>query len=366
MPDVELVDVTKRYGRIVANDHVNLTIRDREYVSILGPSGCGKSTLIQSITGIIQPDEGDIYIDGQNVTRLPMEDRGIGYVFQNIALFPHMNIWENVTYAPFVRGWPIRETRPLALEILDMVRLGADIKDFPAELSHGSQQKTAIARSLVSQAKLLIFDEPLGALDARIRTDLRYELRRLVKDLGLTALHVTHDQEEAMSISDRVIVMKAGRIIEVNDPKQLWQRPKNLFTVNFVGEANFLVGHVTDAEDTGRTVVQLTDGSPLIVSDGVYDIGEKVVLAVRPQFIALGDVERENQLTGRIVDVIYTGSLWYLIVQLVNDIRITVKKPVEIQRTYAVDDEVTLSIAPDDLLSYRYPESGLDAEIALE
>jgi ABC-type Fe3+/spermidine/putrescine transport system ATPase subunit len=366
VPDVELVDMTKRYGRIVANDHVNLTIRDQEYVSILGPSGCGKTTLIQCITGIILPDEGDIFIDGQRVTQLPMEDRGIGYVFQNIALFPHMNVWENVTYASFVRGWPIRETRPLALEMLDMVRLGADTEDYPAELSRGSQQKTAIARSLVSRAKLLIFDEPLGSLDARMRSDLRYELRRLVKDLGLTALHVTHDQEEAMSISDRVIVMKAGRIMEVNDPVQLWRRPQNLFTVNFVGEANFMEGRVADAESTGRTVVQLADGPPLTVSENRYDIGEKLVVAVRPQFVRLDDAERENQLGGRIVDVIYTGSLWYLIVELENGVRVTVKNPVETRRSYAVDDAVTLSIAPDDLLLYPYPENGLEAEIALE
>ena len=366
MPDVELVDVTKRYGRIVANDHVNLTIRDREYVSILGPSGCGKSTLIQCITGIIRPDEGDIFFSGQKVTQLPMEDRGIGYVFQNIALFPHMNVWENVTYAPFIRGRPIRETRPLALEMLEMVRLGADTEDFPAELSRGSQQKTAIARSLVSQAKLLIFDEPLGSLDARIRSDLRYELRRLVKDLGLTALHVTHDQEEAMSISDRVIVMKAGRIMEVNDPIQLWRRPMHLFTANFVGEANFMEGRVAGVKGAGRTVIQLADGLPLIVREGRYDVGEKIVVTVRPQFVALHDPARENQLDGRIVDVIYTGNLWYLTIQLANGVRITVKTPVETRRSFTVDDEVTLSIAPDDLLLYRYPERGLEAEIALE
>jgi ABC-type Fe3+/spermidine/putrescine transport system ATPase subunit len=199
-----------------------------------------------------------------------------------------------------------------------------------------------------------------------MRSDLRYELRRLVKDLGLTALHVTHDQEEAMSISDRVIVMKTGRIMEVNDPVQLWRRPKNLFTVNFVGEANFLEGRVADAENTGHTVVQLTDGPPLTVREGGYDVGEKLVVAVRPQFVALGDAERENQLDGRIVDVSYTGSLWYLIVELVNGVRVTVKKPVEPRCTYAVDDEVILSLAPDDLLLYPYPERGLEAEIALE
>jgi ABC-type Fe3+/spermidine/putrescine transport system ATPase subunit len=366
VPDVELVDVTKRYGRIVANDHVNLMIKDREYLSIIGPSGCGKTTLIQCITGIIQPDEGDVFIDGEQVTQRPMEDRGIGYVFQNIALFPHMNVWENVTYASFIRGWPMHETRPLALEMLDMVRLGADTEDFPAELSRGSQQKTAIARSLVSRAKLLILDEPLGSLDARIRSELRYELRRLVKDLGLTALHVTHDQEEAMSISDRVIVMKAGRIMEVNDPIQLWRRPKNLFTVNFVGEANFMEGCVAGVKDSNRTVVQLAADLPLIVSEDRYDVGEQVVVAVRPQFIALDDTGRENQLAGRIIDVIYTGNLWYLTVELENGVPITVKTPVETHRAYTVDDKVTLSIAPDDLLLYRYPDGGLEAEIALE
>lgn len=349
----------------MANDKVTLTINDGEYVSVIGPSGCGKSTLIKNISGIITPDEGEIYIDGRRVNELPIEDRGIGYVFQNIALFPHLNVWDNVTYGPRVRGLSPEETRPLAIEMLEMIKVSERSDAYPSELSGGTQQKTAVARALTSRAELLLLDEPLGALDVKVRTTLRNELKRLVKDLKLTALHVTHDQEEALSISDRVIVMKAGRIVEEGAPIALYTRPKNLFTANFVGEANFLVGEVVKASGES-TLVELEEELEIHVEASGQRIGDRVVTAFRPEFV---DVETNgvNRLKGRVVDVLYSGSTGRIRVELGNGDIVVAKQMLRFGvATIRGGDDITLNVPPQKILVYPYPEGGLEKELALE
>ena len=366
MPEVRLVDVSKRYGKILANDNVNLTIENGEYVSIIGPSGCGKTTLIKIIAGIIKPDEGEIYIGGKLVNDLSTEDRGIGYVFQNIALFPHMTVWENITYGPRVRGLSPEETRPLALEMLEMIRLSARSDAYPSELSGGTQQKTAVARALISRSELLLLDEPLGALDVKVRAELRHELRRLVKDLKLTALHVTHDQEEAMSISDRVVVMKKGRIVEADAPIELYTRPRSIFTANFVGEANFLKGIVTQISDEG-SLVDVVDGLQMMTNSRNAKVGDGVVIAFRPEFTSIGDTEMLNRLVGKVVDILYSGSIGRVRVQLANGDQIVAKKALSLQRpTFSVGDNITMNVSPKNTLVYPYPKEGLDKELALE
>jgi len=366
LPEVRLVNVTKRYGKIAANDSINLTIENGEYISIIGPSGCGKTTLIKSIAGIIRPDEGEIYIGGRLVNDLPIEERGIGYVFQNIALFPHMTVWDNIVYGPRVRGAPPEETRPLALEMLEMIKLGARSDAYPSELSGGTQQKTAVARALMSSAELLLLDEPLGALDVKVRAKLRYELRRLVKDLKLTALHVTHDQEEAMSISDRVVVMKRGQIVEAGAPIHLYARPKNIFTANFVGEANFLTGIVTRKTDEG-SFIEVGEGLGLATYSKDRTVGDRVVVAFRPEFASIGGTSGMNRLPGEVLDVLYSGSIIRLKIRLPNGELVVAKKPLSFERpSYAVGAEVTVSVAPENILVYDYPEKGLYRELALE
>ena len=365
MPEVRLVNVTKRYGKIVANDNVSFTIKDGEYVSIIGPSGCGKTTLIKNIAGIIKPDGGEIYIGGQLVTDLPIEDRGIGYVFQNIALFPHMTVWGNVTYGPRVRGWSLEETRPLAIEMLEMIKLGARSEAYPSELSGGTQQKTAVARALISRAELLLLDEPLGALDVKVRADLRHELRRLVKDLKLTALHVTHDQEEAMSISDRVIVMKRGRIVEAGAPMDLYSQPRKIFTANFVGEANFLTGAITQISAEG-SLVEAGEGLQLMTNSRDKRVDDRVVIAFRPEFASIGDIRVRNRLSGKVMDILYSGRLIRLKVKLANGDLVVVKKALSFERpTFTIGDKVTITISPKNILVYNHPEN-LNKELALE
>jgi len=363
MPEVKLVNVTKRYGRIVANDHINLTIRDKEYVSVIGPSGCGKTTLIKSIAGIIEPDEGEIYIGGRLVNKIPIEDREIGYVFQNIALFPHMTVWDNITYGPKVRGYPPEETETIAREMIEMIKVAARTDAYPDELSGGTQQKTAVARALMTRSKLLLLDEPLGALDLKVRAALRYELRRIVKDLGLTALHVTHDQEEAMSISDRVVVMRRGRIIESGKPLELYMRPKNIFTANFVGEANFLAGKVERITEEG-SLIDLGDGLKIMTKDRNMKVGDRVVTAFRPEFAVLGKIEGGNTLSGKITNIVYSGSLLRIHVELPNENEIIIKKALQFGEPLPkIGGKVTVSVLPENVLMYPYPERGLLKEI---
>jgi ABC-type Fe3+/spermidine/putrescine transport system ATPase subunit len=364
MPEVKLVNVTKRYGPIIANDHISFTIHDGEYVSVIGPSGCGKTTLIKNIAGINTPDEGEIYIDGTLINDLPIEDRGIGYVFQNIALFPHLTLWDNLTYAPRVKGLTPEEIRPLALETLELIKSSARSDAFPHELSGGAQQKVAVARALTSRAELLLLDEPLGALDIKVRSELRYELRRLVKDLGLTAFHVTHDQEEAMSISDRVIVMKRGKIVEAGTPLELYTRPQNIFTANFVGEANFLTGMISNNQ-TGE--VELRNGVKMLTNTRNMKWGDPVVVAFRLEFASIGKGSKPNALSGNVVGMIYSGSLGRVRIELVNGDIVDVKIPLGFDRpVLQQNDPVTVQISPNNILVYPYPDEGLEKELALE
>jgi len=365
MPEVRLVNVTKRFGRIMANDRVNFTIKDGEYVSVIGPSGCGKTTLIKNIAGIIKPDKGEIFIDDKPIKNIAIEDRSIGYAFQNIALFPHMTVWENVTYGGQIRGLSLEEIRPLVVEMFDMIRFSARPDAFPHELSGGTQQKTAVARALISKAKLLLLDEPLGALDVKVRTKLRYELRRLVKDLKLTALHVTHDQEEAMSISDRVIVMKKGRIVEAGTPINLYTQPKNIFTANFVGEANFLEGVVIEASEN-TSLVDVGGGLQFKTLDGENKVGERIIVAFRPEFAVFKSKKKINRLSGEVVDVLYSGSTTRIQVKLANENFVVAKRASGFdERMYSVGEVVAVNVAPESILVYSYPKEGLNQELAL-
>ena len=367
MPEVRLVKLTKKYGQIIAANNVDLHIRDKEYVSILGPSGCGKTTLIKCIAGIIRPEEGEVYIGGKLVNEAPIQERGVGYVFQEIALFPHKNVYENVSYGPTVKGWNVTETRNLVGEMLDMMKLRDRAGAYAEELSGGARQKTAVARALASGSLLLLLDEPLGALDVKVRAVLRYELRRLVKDLGLTAIHVTHDQEEAMAISDRVVVMKAGRIVEVGTPMELYLRPKKIFTANFVGEANFLEGRVLDV--TPEDSVLEVNGRRLLTVSRARSKGEKVVVAVRPEFISMKEYRghQPDRWEGRIEREVFAGSTIRYEVQIGNGRLLAVKYPVASGGPeFKVGDRVSLILPPKNVIVYAYPRGGLEKEISLE
>jgi ABC-type Fe3+/spermidine/putrescine transport system ATPase subunit len=367
MPDVRVENVTKRFGKLVAVNNVSLHIHDREYFALLGPSGCGKTTLLRLIAGLIRPDKGKIYIGDRMVNDVPPEDRDIGFVFQTFALFPHMNAWNNVIYGPRVKGFDMKKAGTIGHEVLEMVRLHERLDAFPNELSGGMMQRIAVARALAAGAKLLLLDEPLGQLDAKVRNELRYEIRRMNKDLGLTAIHVTHDQSEAMAISDRIAVMKKGAIKQVGTPSELYMAPENIFVANFIGESNFLEGYAKYMSGP-KTTIELRGGTEVHVAGNNVKNGERVVLAIRPEtFIAKkGTRKDENSMIGTVERVTFEGTNIRYEVRLENQDLIVIVKPSVIGEWLNMDEKVTVSFPPDKAHLFSYPEKGLKEEMAVE
>ena len=366
MPNVRVVGVGKRYKDLDALRDVSLEIRDREYVSIIGPSGCGKSTLLKCIAGIIRQDSGQIFIGDREVSSLPPEERQLGYMFQEIALFPHMTSWDNVGYGPRVRGKDKELARRFVGQVMEMARLKIGRRTYPDELSGGARQKTALARAIAAEPQLLLLDEPLGSLDAHVRAVLRYELRRLVNELGLTAIHVTHDQEEAMSISDRLVIMKAGQVVEVGTPLELYLSPKRLFTANFLGETNIIPAKVEES-DQGRVTASV-NGWKIGSQGSGFTKGQSVVLTARPESAILTPSQQdEHQWIGIVRERMLLGDCVRTEVELDNGLRVIAQTTSQgAQFVGNVGERVRVNFVKDGPIAYQIPAHGLDVELALE
>lgn len=367
MPDVRVENVTKRFGKVVALDKVSLHVHDNEYFSLLGPSGCGKTTLLRVIAGLIRPDEGEIYFGEKLVSDVPPEDRDIGFVFQTFALFPHMDAWDNVTYGPRVKGFDMEKAGTIGHEVLEMVRLHERLNAFPNELSGGMMQRIAVARALAAGAKLLLLDEPLGQLDAKVRNELRYDIRRMTNDLGLTAIHVTHDQSEAMAISDRIAVMRKGKVIQVGSPKELYMDPQSLFVAHFIGESNFLEGYISKM-DHDIITVELRGDVTVQAKNHQAKAGQKVVLAVRPETLDIvADSEKDgNSISGVIERVTFEGTNVRYEIRLENQDLMVVVKPSMTELWFSLGEKVTVRFPMEKAHIFSYPETGLKEETAVE
>jgi iron(III) transport system ATP-binding protein len=367
IPDVRIENVTKKFGKLIAVDNVSLHIEDKEYFSLLGPSGCGKTTLLRLIAGLISPDKGNIYIADRLVNNVPPEDRDIGFVFQTFALFPHMNVWDNVIYGPKVKGYDMKKAGTIGDEVLEMVRLHERSTSLPSELSGGMMQRIAVARALAAGAKLLLLDEPLGQLDAKVRNDLRYDIRRMTKDLELTAIHVTHDQSEAMAISDRIAVMRKGTIKQVGTPSELYMSPQNVFVANFIGESNFLEGYVEERNEK-EMVIELRGGIKVHTVCNDVQKGERAVLAVRPEAFVIqrGISKNKNAIRGTVERITFEGTNIRYEIVLENEDRIIIVKPSMIEEWFKMNEKVSVSFPPDKTHVFRYPETGLKEELAVE
>ncbi len=366
MPDVRIINLTKKFGDITALDNVNLHIHDQEYFALLGPSGCGKTTLLRLIAGLIEPNNGEIYIGDKRVDKVPPEDRDIGFVFQTFALFPHMSVWENVLYGPRVKNYNLKEAETIGDEVLELVKLHERLDAYPNELSGGMMQRIAVARALAAGAKTLLLDEPLGQLDAKVRNEIRYEIRKMAKDLNLTAIHVTHDQAEAMSISDRIAVMKKGKIVQVGAPQELYLHPNSLFVAHFIGESNFLEGSVADSSD-GELKIELRGGVKVdAVGEGLKK-GERAVLAVRPEIftVELGTHKSKNSLKGKVEKITFEGTFIRYVIRLESKDSVVVIKPSLAETWMSIGTAVTLSFAPEKAHVFAYPAAGLTEEISV-
>jgi spermidine/putrescine transport system ATP-binding protein len=319
-PDVEFVDVTKRFGGVTAVDHMDLRIERGEFYSFLGPSGCGKTTTLRMIAGFEQPTEGEIFLEGAPIAGVPPYRRHVNTVFQHYALFPHMDVAQNVGYG--LRQNKVgkaEETRRVG-EALELVRLGGYERRRTWEMSGGQQQRVALARALVNRPTVLLLDEPLGALDLKLRKEMQLELKALQREVGITFVYVTHDQEEALTMSDVIVVMRDGRIQQMGGPDELYERPVNRFVADFIGTSNFLPATVQEGmEDQGRIVVTTQGGLTMagFVTDAAVRPapGDQVTVAIRPERlqVAVGTAEPSTEpgwttVGGRIRQGTYLGD----------------------------------------------------------
>jgi len=329
MPDymIELRNVTKRYGPIVANDHINLSIRRGELMTLLGPSGCGKTTALRCITGHNIPDEGQVFIDGKDVTNVPTHKRELGMVFQNFALFPHMTVFENVEFPLMIRRLNKAQRRERVMEALRLIRMEGYEAHYPRQLSGGQQQRVGLARALVYRPKVLLLDEPLSNLDAKLREEMRFEIRDLINRLGITAVYVTHDQAEALALSDRVAVMNAGRIEQVGTPDEIYESPRSRFVADFIGLSDFLEGRVVAVHPERGTAVIQVDGLKITIpATSQMSPGRSVLLFIRPNNVELLPAAHEgdiNVFPGVVHKKTYLGDR--------NDYRISVGRGLELR-----------------------------------
>lgn len=359
MPEIRLKGVTKRYGKTVSVRDLSLTIQKGEYFTLLGPMGSGKTTTLMLLAGLIEPDEGEIYFDNRSMKGVPPEDRGIGFVFETFALFPHYNVWENVSYGPRIRGENPTSTGKVAEEMLEMVLLEDRPDALPDELSGGMKQRAALARALTSGAKILLLDEPLGALDAKIKTALAHDLRRIVKDLGLTAIHVTNSVEEAMIISDRIAVLHRGTLEQVGTPRELYENPRMLFIMDFMGDVNLFSGTVTQSGG-GFTEVTTQEGFILRSSRTIMKVGSKVHAVVRAEDADIMQKSGEgavNRLHGVVKDKMFLLGFIDHIIELETGQEVHVEVPsMMIEREWEIGEAVSVGFNPEKVYLFQREE----------
>lgn len=303
---VEFRDVTKIYGKdFVAVDNISLNVEAGALVTLLGPSGCGKTTTLRMIAGLESVNRGQILIGGADITQLPATERDVSMVFQSYALFPHKTVLENVSYGLIFSGFSKQDAATKAHEGLALVGLEHLGARYPSELSGGQQQRVAVARALVLEPQVLLFDEPLSNLDAKLRRSVRNEIRDLQQKLGLTVVYVTHDQEEALAVSDRIIVMNKGRVAQIGTPQELYETPSNLFVANFIGDSN-IVDCKVESIDRGKALIALGQRR-LKVDAGKLNVGA-AKMVVRPEYITLHANRTKDSFVGEITTATYVGS----------------------------------------------------------
>jgi spermidine/putrescine ABC transporter ATP-binding subunit len=307
---LELKNLEKRYGEVVAVNGISLDIRAGEFLTLLGPSGSGKTTVLLMIAGFEYPTSGEVMLQGKSINFKPPNERDIGMVFQNYALFPHMTIFNNIAFPLKMKKVNKLDIGKKVKDVLSLVQLRGYEVRYPKQLSGGQQQRIALARAVVFNPSLLLMDEPLGALDKKLREHMQLEIKHIQRELKVTVIYVTHDQEEALVMSDRIAIMNEGRIEQIGTPDEIYEKPINKFVAGFIGESNFIEGSVADRKDD-RIILQMEDGSALSLHlDEDINVGEEVCLCIRPEklFIAGEDYSSENILEGVVKEVIYVGE----------------------------------------------------------
>jgi len=350
-PAVELVRVSKRFEQFDAVREISLQIPQGEFFSLLGPSGCGKTTTLRMIAGFEQPSSGDIRLLGEPVQHLPPNRRNVNMVFQNYALFPHLSVFDNVAFSLRVRRVPAPEIRERVAAALNMARLPGLEQRKPNQLSGGQQQRVALARALVNRPAVLLLDEPLGALDQKLRKEMQLELKSLQREVGITFIYVTHDQEEALTMSDRIAVMHKGLVLQVDEPRRIYERPTTRFVADFIGTTNFLQG-VLRSVDKELAMVEVDGvGSLLAGVSPSLATGQVVTLAIRPERMSMkAHAGPANRLSGRVHEVIFVGDDTLYYVRTENGVQVMVREqnqaPAAGDPAYQPGQSVTVAWSP--------------------
>ena len=355
---IEVKNLVKTYGNVYALKNVDLNIADGEYFVLLGPSGGGKTTLLRSIGGFIRPDSGSVNIKGQNVDDLPPDRRPTSMVFQGFALFPHMNVSQNIGYGLKLKSIDKNIIENKVNKMMDLVGLKGLSNRMPHELSGGQQQRVQLARALILENDVLLLDEPLSALDAQLRKDMCIELKRLQKTVGISFVHVTHNQEEAMSVADRIAIIADGEMVEQGTPKEIYSNPKNKFTAEFIGEKNIFEGKIKDFNKT-KVVVDI-DNDNIEIANNNYKVkkNQKVNLSIKSESIQIKKISKtnskvsNNQIVGKISEITFLGQFVRYLVLLNNNQEIQVRSYEEIVNL-KVHDKVSLSWKLEDFLLHQ-------------
>ena len=361
MSYLEVIDLRKNYGYVKALRGVSFSVDKGSYVVILGPTGAGKTTLLKIIAGLLTPDHGRVMLEGEDITYKPPELRGMTYMPQGYALFPHMTVWENVCFGAEVRGISMDTVK----EILEIVGLYHRRDSYPDQLSGGQQQRVALARSLASGSKIVLLDEPLSALDLLLNVELRYELKRLAKKLELTVIHVTHNYEEALSIADKIVIMRRGRIEQVGKPEEIYKHPKTVFVANFIGEINYFEGNLHRG-DNKYDVVEVSDIGGILVPRGLGVEGH-VIIAFRPEDLELykNSPPPINSFKSRISSIEFHGLRYRVMLNVgaYSNVKVDLwfKKP-----HVKVGSEVYVHMPPERALVFEYPKEGLISALSVE
>jgi iron(III) transport system ATP-binding protein len=345
-----------RKDTVIAVDKVNLEVKEGELVTLLGPSGCGKTTALRMISGFELPTSGKIFIDGEEVTTTPPNQRPTTMVFQNYALFPHMTVYQNIAYGLKIHREKEKNIRERTETIMNLVGLKGLNNRSPAQLSGGQQQRVSLARSLIMEPKVLLLDEPLSNLDAKMRVSTRLEIRKLQQRIGITSIYVTHDQEEAMTLSDRVVIMRYGQIQQIGTPQEIYTHPVNYFVADFIGKANFLGGRVVNIVSQNEIEVDIKGVKyKVYISKNTFSEGDRIFLIIRPESVEL-EPKKSDAITGIISQVIYLGSrMVYEIEVDKNLLTVEITNPQE-HKIYSKGEEVAVILKEKSLHIIPYEE----------
>ena len=348
--ELEVRQLIKRYSPQSVIGPLSFTVGAGEFVSLLGPSGCGKTTTLRCIAGFESPSEGGIYLDGERIDQQPPNRRNVGLVFQNYALFPHLTVFENVAFGLRLRHCPRDELKQRVTNALEQVGLAEFAQRFPKQLSGGQQQRVAIARSVVLEPRLLLFDEPLSNLDLKLRVMMRAELRSLQQRLGKTAIYVTHDQGEALALSDRIVVMSNGRIEQIGTPLEIYGRPATPFVADFIGSSNLLNGEIVEI-GSDSSIVRTDAGLLLTAASVAGEAGNRVAIMIRPENIQVADnrAAQDNRLTGLIEEKTFLGQDLHLKIRLRDDQNLSIILGGKAAQNYSAGEQIALSIQRSDV-----------------